>query len=556
MSKVAPHTSLYPEGVNAANPQHTSGPVVLIIRDGWGKNPHPEQDSYNAVKLARTPCADDLEKNWPHTLIKTSGEDVGLPIGPDGPVMGNSEVGHQNIGAGRIVDQELMRITRAIRGGEFARNAPMIAAFEHAKKSGAAVHVMGLLSDGQVHSDLSHLEAILNAAKANGVNSDKLFVHAFLDGRDTPSQGSLKYVPWLQNVLRTTGGRLATVCGRFFAMDRDHRWERVKKAYDLLTKKSGGDNFSNFDVMTAIQQHIAHPLSNTERGDEFMPPTRLLSEAVIESGDTVIFFNFRGDRPRELCKAFVLDDAAWKNIQGGGFDRAPHPTQLHFLTMSQYERGLPTQVMFTRPDKMKNILGECVSGAGLTQFRCAETEKFPHVTFFFNDYREEPFPGEHREIIPSPRDVPTYDMKPEMSAAGVCDAVLRRIAAPDCESLIVVNFANPDMVGHTGSLPAAIKACEVTDACVQKIINATLARGGHLVITADHGNAEQMKSPATGEPQTAHTNFTVPLYIVSSALQSAKLRGDGRLADIAPTLLQLLGVAQPADMTGRSLIGI
>ena len=542
--------------MNAANPQHTSGPVVLIIRDGWGKNPHPEQDSYNAVKLARTPCADDLEKNWPHTLIKTSGEDVGLPIGPDGPVMGNSEVGHQNIGAGRIVDQELMRITRAIRSGEFARNASMIAAFEHAKKSGAAVHVMGLLSDGQVHSDLSHLEAILNAAKANGVNSDKLFVHAFLDGRDTPSQGSLKYVPWLQNVLRTTGGRLATVCGRFFAMDRDHRWERVKKAYDLLTKKSGGDNFSNVDVMAAIHQHIAHPISNTERGDEFMPPTRLLSEGVIESGDTVIFFNFRGDRPRELCKAFVLDDAAWKNIQGGGFDRAPHPTQLHFLTMSQYERGLPTQVMFTRPDKMKNILGECVSGAGLTQFRCAETEKFPHVTFFFNDYREEPFPGEHREIIPSPRDVPTYDMKPEMSAAGVCDAVLRRIAAPDCESLIVVNFANPDMVGHTGSLPAAIKACEVTDACVQKIINATLARGGHLVITADHGNAEQMKSPATGEPQTAHTNFTVPLYIVSSALQSAKLRGDGRLADIAPTLLQLLGVAQPADMTGRSLIGI
>ena len=555
MSKVAPHSSLYPEGVNAANPQHTSGPVVLIIRDGWGKNPHPEQDSYNAVKLARTPCADDLEKNWPHTLIKTSGEDVGLPTGPDGPVMGNSEVGHQNIGAGRIVDQELMRITRAIRSGEFARNAPMIAAFEHAKKSGAAIHVMGLLSDGQVHSDLSHLEAILNAAKANGVNSDKLFVHAFLDGRDTPSQGSLKYVPWLQNVLRTTGGRLATVCGRFFAMDRDHRWERVKKAYDLLTKKSGGDNFSNVDVMAAIHQHIAHPISNTERGDEFMPPTRLLREGVIESGDTVIFFNFRGDRPRELCKAFVLDDAAWKNIRGGGFDRAPHPTQLHFLTMSQYERGLPTQVMFTRPDKMKNILGECVSSAGLTQFRCAETEKFPHVTFFFNDYREEPFPGEHREIIPSPRDVPTYDMKPEMSAAGVCDAVLRRIAAPDCESLIVVNFANPDMVGHTGSLPAAIKACEVTDACVQKIINATLARGGHLVITADHGNAEQMKSPATGEPQTAHTNFTVPLYIVSSALQSAKLRGDGRLADIAPTLLKLLGVAQPADMTGRSLIG-
>ncbi|MSR33484.1 MAG: 2,3-bisphosphoglycerate-independent phosphoglycerate mutase [Phycisphaerales bacterium] len=571
----AANARLYPDGVNAAQSQHATGPVVLIIRDGWGKNPHPEQDSYNAVKLARTPCADDLEKNWPHTLIKTSGEDVGLPIGPTGPVMGNSEVGHQNIGAGRIVDQELMRITRAIRGGEFALNAPMLAAFEHAKKSGAAVHVMGLLSDGQVHSDLSHLEAILKAAKANGVNDDKLFVHAFLDGRDTPSQGSLKYVPWLQNVLRATGGRLATVCGRFFAMDRDHRWERVKKAYDLLTKKSvtntnsipntnsaaslgvntnAAINHMNLDVMEAIHQHIAHPASNTERGDEFMPPTRLLREGVIEGGDSVIFFNFRGDRPRELCKAFVLDDAAWKNIQGGGFDRTPHPTELHFLTMAQYESGLPTQVMFMRPAKMKNILGECVSSAGLTQFRCAETEKFPHVTFFFNDYREEPFSGERREIIPSPRDIPTYDLKPAMSADGVCEAVLRRIAAPDCESLIVVNFANPDMVGHTGSLPAAIKACEATDGCVQKIMRATLARGGHLVITADHGNAEQMKNPATGQPQTAHTNFTVPLYIVSPAFQKAKLRNDGRLADIAPTLLQLLGVAQPADMTGCSLI--
>ena len=540
------------------NPQHNPGPVVLIIRDGWGKNPHPEQDSYNAVKLARTPCADELEKNWPHTFIKTSGEDVGLPLGPNGPVMGNSEVGHQNIGAGRIVDQELMRITRAIRSGEFAHNVSMLAAFEHAKKSGASVHVMGLLSDGQVHSDLSHLEAILKAAKAHGVNGEKLFVHAFLDGRDTPSQGALKYVPWLQGVLRATGGRIATVCGRFFAMDRDHRWDRVKKAFDLLTKKSNMDTNSaarlSADPIAAIHHHYAHPASDTERGDEFMPPTRLLNEGVIASNDTVIFFNFRGDRPRELCKAFVMDDEAWKNIQGGGFDRAPRPTQLHFLTMSQYERGLSTQVMFTRPAKMKNILGECVSNAGLTQFRCAETEKFPHVTFFFNDYREEPFPGEHREIIPSPRDIPTYDLKPQMSATSVCDAVLRRIAAHDCESLIVVNFANPDMVGHTGSLSAAMKACEVTDECVDKIMQATLARGGQLVITADHGNAEQMKDPATGKPQTAHTNFTVALSLVSPVFQKANLRSGGRLADIAPTLLHLLGVTQPADMTGRSLI--
>ncbi|MCE9619676.1 MAG: 2,3-bisphosphoglycerate-independent phosphoglycerate mutase [Planctomycetes bacterium] len=532
-------------------PQSRKAPVVLIIRDGWGENPHPEQDSYNAVKLASTPCADMLAKSWPRTLIKTSGEDVGLPIGPDGPVMGNSEVGHQNIGAGRIVDQELMRITRAIRSGEFARNPQLLAAFEHANKSGKCVHVMGLLSDGQVHSDLSHLEAILETAKAHGVISDKLFVHAFLDGRDTPAEGSLKYVPRLQYVLQKTGGRLATLCGRFFAMDRDHRWERVKKAYDLLTKPSAP---CPGDALSAIRGHIAHPLSKTERGDEFMPPTRLLKDGVICDGDSVIFFNFRGDRPRELCKAFTLNDDAWKVVQGGGFDRAPRPTQLFFLTMSEYERGLPTKVMFTRPTKMEHILGEVVSTAGLTQFRCAETEKFPHVTFFFNDYREEPFTGEKREIIPSPRDIPTYDLKPEMSAAGVRDAVLARLAAPDCESLIVVNFANPDMVGHTGSLPAAIKACEVTDACVQKILDATLLRGGQLVITADHGNAEQMKDPVTGAPQTAHTNFDVPLFVVSEKFKNAKLRKDGRLADIAPTLLQLLGLPKPPEMTGQSLI--
>jgi 2,3-bisphosphoglycerate-independent phosphoglycerate mutase len=537
--------------VSSTPPHSKNGPVVLIIRDGWGQNPHPEQDAYNAVKLAKTPCADMLDKSWPRTLIKTSGEDVGLPVGPDGPVMGNSEVGHQNIGAGRIVDQELMRITRAIRSGEFARNAPLLAAFEHAKKAGRSVHVMGLLSDGQVHSDLAHLEAILDAARDHDVPSERLFVHAFLDGRDTPAEGSLKYVPWLLELLQRTGGRLATMCGRFFAMDRDHRWERVKKAYDLLTKPSEP---CPADALSAIRGHIAHPISATERGDEFMPPTRLLKDGVIQDGDAVIFFNFRGDRPRELCKAFTLDDGEWVKVQGGGFDRAPRPKNLFFLTMAEYERGLPTKVMFARPEKMHDILGEVVSKAGLTQFRCAETEKFPHVTFFFNDYREEPFSGERREIIPSPRDIPTYDLKPEMSATGVRDAVLKRLAAPDCESLIVVNFANPDMVGHTGSLPAAIKACEVTDACVGMIVTAALARGGQLVVTADHGNAEQMKDPVTGAPQTAHTNFTVPLYVVSEKFRGAKLRGDGRLADIAPTLLQLMGLPQPAAMTGRSLI--
>jgi 2,3-bisphosphoglycerate-independent phosphoglycerate mutase len=529
------------------------GPVVLVIRDGWGRNPHPEHDAFNAVKLARTPCADALERDWPTTLIRTSGEDVGLPVGPDGPVMGNSEVGHQNLGAGRIVDQELMRITRAIRGGDFARNATLRKAFERAKAAGRCVHVMGLVSDGQVHSDLPHLEAILELAKASGFPMERLFVHAFTDGRDTPTDGSLRYLPWLETVLARTGGRIATVCGRFYAMDRDHRWERVKKAYDLLVGRAGARAAS---ALEAVRTNLANPTSATQAGDEFTPPTRVLDAGMIADGDSVIFFNFRGDRPRELCKAFMLDDAAWKAVQGGGFDRAPCPRDLFFATMAEYEQGLPVEPIFHRPEKMKDILGQVVSDAGLTQFRCAETEKFPHVTFFFNDYREEPFPGEHRTIVPSPKDVPTYDLKPEMSALGVRDAVLGRLAAPDCERLFIVNFANPDMVGHTGSLPATIKACETVDACVQAIIDATLARGGELVVTADHGNAELMKDPTTGAPHTAHTNFTVPLTVVGSRWKDAGLRQDGRLGDVAPTLLQMLGLAQPGAMEGRSLLKI
>jgi len=527
------------------------GPVVLVIRDGWGRNPHHAHDAFNAVKLARTPCADALERDWPTTLIRTSGEDVGLPVGPDGPVMGNSEVGHQNLGAGRIVDQELMRITRAIRSGDFARNATLRKAFDRAKASGRGVHVMGLVSDGQVHSDLPHLEAILDLAKSLGFPADRLFVHAFTDGRDTPTEGSLRYLPWLEEVLKRTGGRIATVCGRFYAMDRDHRWERVKRAYDLLV---GRDGARAPTAIEAIRANLANPTSPTQAGDEFTPPTRVLDAGVIGDGDSVIFFNFRGDRPRELCKAFMLDDAAWKAVQGGGFDRAPRPRDLFFATMAEYEQGLPVEPIFHRPEKMQGILGQVVSDAGLTQFRCAETEKFPHVTFFFNDYREAPFPGERRTIVPSPKDVPTYDLKPEMSALGVRDAVLARLAAPDCERLLIVNFANPDMVGHTGSLPATIQACETVDACVQAIVSATLAKDGELVITADHGNAELMKDPATGAPHTAHTNFTVPLTLVGSRWKNARLRENGRLGDVAPTLLQMLGLAQPAAMEGRSLL--
>ena len=534
-----------------ATPTDATGPVVLIVRDGWGRNPHAEHQAFDAVRLARTPCADMLERDWPTTLIRTSGEDVGLPVGPDGPVMGNSEVGHQNLGAGRVVDQELMRITRAIRDGSFARNPVLQEAFHRANASGRRVHVMGLLSDGQVHSDLPHLEAVLEQAKAAGVASDRLFVHAFTDGRDTAMDGSLRYLPWLQRVLDRTGGRLATLCGRFFAMDRDHRWERVKQAYDLLCGRGGQVADS---ALAAVQRHLANPPGPTQKGDEFTPPTRVCADGVIQDGDSVIFFNFRGDRPRELCKAFMLDDAAWKAVQGGGFDREPRPRDLFFATMAEYEQGLPVKPIFMRPGRMRDILGEVVSRAGLTQFRCAETEKFPHVTFFFNDYREEPFPGERRVIVPSPKDVPTYDLKPQMSAEGVRDAVLARLAAPDCERLFIVNFANPDMVGHTGSLEAATKACEVVDACVQRIVDATLARGGSLVVTADHGNAEQMRDPVTGAPHTAHTNFPVPLTVVGGKWKGAPLRQGGRLGDVAPTLLQMLGVPQPDGMSGISLL--
>jgi len=535
-------------------------PCVLIVRDGWGRNPHPEQDAFNAVKQARTPIADMLEREWPTTLIRTSGEDVGLPQGPDGPVMGNSEVGHQNIGAGRIVDQELMRITRAIRDGTFARNPVLLQAFAHARTHGTRVHLMGLVSNGQVHSDMDHLCALLAFAKSNGWPSDRLFVHVFTDGRDTAPEKGCDFVAtlegWLAGDLGTPGeriGRIATVIGRFWSMDRDHRWPRIERAWSCLLGR-GGAVATSADA--ALAQAYAHPETPTQAGDEFVPPTRISGvNGAIKDGDAVIFFNFRGDRPRELVKTFVLDDAAWATVQGGGFARDPRPTGLFFATMCAYEQGLPVEVLFARPPKLINILGDWMAQLGLTQFRCAETEKFPHVTFFFNDYQEQPFAGESRVIVPSPRDVSTYDQKPEMSALEVRDTVLARLCADDCQSLIVINFANPDMVGHTGNLAAAIRAVETVDACVGAVIEATLARGGSLVITADHGNAEQMRDPETGGPQTAHTNFTVPLSVVGEAFRGVSLHSDGRLADIAPTLLDMMALPQPSEMTGRSLIG-
>ncbi len=527
-------------------------PCVLIVRDGWGRNPHPEHDAFNAIRLASHPVDDSLMREFPSTLIKTSGEDVGLPVGPDGPVMGNSEVGHQNIGAGRIVDQELMRITRAIRSGDFARNPTLLTAFDRAARTGRRVHLMGLLSDGQVHSDLAHLVALLDLAVAVGFPSDRLFIHAFTDGRDTPPNSGIRYLTDLERALATRRGRIATVMGRFFSMDRDHRWDRVAKAWECLVGRSTREGESAGAV---VRDHYAAPPNPSQASDEFVPATRIRGvDGSIEDGDSVIFFNFRGDRPREITKAFLFDEPSFRTLPNGGFDRGAVPKDLYFATMANYEAGLPVHVVFERPPMMPHILGEWIAHHGLAQFRCAETEKFPHVTFFFNDYREEPFPGESRAIIPSPRDVATYDLKPEMSASGVRDAVLARLAAADCEPFLIVNFANCDMVGHTGSLPAAIKAVEVTDACVGAIVDATLKRGGSLVITADHGNVEQMIDPATGSPHTAHTNYTVPLVVVGEAFRGRQLRDGGRLGDIAPTMLDMVGVAAPIEMTGRSLL--
>ncbi|MHC4382327.1 MAG: 2,3-bisphosphoglycerate-independent phosphoglycerate mutase [Planctomycetota bacterium] len=526
-----------------------NAPLVLIIRDGWGESPNPDHDRFNAVRLASTPVADRLMQEYPTTLIHTSGEDVGLPAG----VMGNSEVGHQNIGAGRVVDQEVMRITRAVRDGSFYKNPALNGAFEHAQKTGGLVHLMGLVSDGQVHSDLDHLLALIDLAAQREVPADGLMVHAITDGRDTAPQGGLGYVERVLARLSDAGvGRIGSVMGRYYAMDRDNRWDRVALAWNCLTGR--GETRAASSALDAIRDYYDHPTEASRTGDEFIVPTRIGND-VVSDGDAIIFFNFRGDRPRELTRAFMLDDRDWAGVPNGGFERGPKLENLYYCGMTRYEQGLPmTAVAFEKPPKMANILGDLIARAGLTQFRCAETEKYPHVTFFFNDYREEPFEGEGRLLVPSPKEVSTYDQKPEMSAYGVCEGVVERLAADDCETLIVVNFANGDMVGHTGNLEAAIRAVEVTDECVGRIVEATLRRGGALIITADHGNAEQMWDPQHDCPHTAHTTYDVVLMVVGAAVKDQSLRAGGRLADIAPTVLAMLGLEPPPEMTGTSLL--
>ncbi len=522
----------------------TRPPVLLVIRDGWGKNPDPSQDKYNAVQLAAKPCDDLLHAKYPYTLVAASGLDVGLPDG----VMGNSEVGHENIGAGRIVDQELVRLNKLFLEKKLPANPVWRAIVDRVKARKSKLHLMGIVSDAGVHGMLEHLYGILRQAKEEGLTD--VFIHAFTDGRDTPPHSGLGYVQQVEAECKKIGvGRIASVCGRFWAMDRDNRWERVQQAYDMLTGRKATATARSAEA--GVSNYYAHPLSPTQNGDEFVPATSIVGPdgrpvAVIGNGDAVLFYNYRGDRPREITKAFVIDGFK-------GFDRGPK-LDLYYATMTEYEAGLPVHVVSGKPEKLNNILGEVVSKAGLAQFRCAETEKNPHVTFFFNNYRAEPFPGEDRACPPSPK-VPTYDMQPEMSAAEVTKAAKDAILSGKY-GLLVVNYANPDMVGHTGSLPAAIKAVEATDRGVGELLAALATQHGKAVILADHGNCEQMWDPVNNGPHTSHTLNLVEVFAVGDGLVAGrtKMRTGGRLADIAPTVLHLMGLPKPAEMTGQSLV--
>ncbi len=502
--------------------------TMLMILDGFGKNPNKEG---NAIELANTPNIDELMKKNPTTTIYTSGLAVGLPEGQ----MGNSEVGHTNIGAGRIVYQELTRITKSIEDGDFFSNQELVAAIENCQKNNSKLHIMGLLSDGGVHSHMRHLFAVLELAKRKGF--EDVYVHCFLDGRDTPPASAEGYILKLEEKMKEKGvGKIATIAGRFYAMDRDKRWQRVQKAYDAMVKGEGVKATSAEMAIEASYQK--------EVFDEFVEPTVIYSGdkpiAKIENNDSVIFFNFRPDRAREITRTLVDKDFS---------DFETEKLNLYFVCFTQYDETMPNVHIAFKPTVLKNTFGEYISNNGLTQLRIAETEKYAHVTFFFNGGNEKQYPGEDRILVPSPK-VETYDMKPEMSAYEVTEKVLEQIENEKYNA-IILNFANPDMVGHTGSLDAAIKAVEAIDECVGKIVKAVEKVNGVLLITADHGNAEQMIDYKTGEPHTAHTTNPVPLILVG--MEDIKLK-EGKLADLAPTMLDIMGLEKPEEMTGESLI--
>jgi 2,3-bisphosphoglycerate-independent phosphoglycerate mutase len=508
--------------------------------DGWGINPRKEG---NAIALARTPTIDKLAKEWPHTAIRTSGEAVGLPDGQ----MGNSEVGHQNIGAGKRVLQDYTRVNESIKDGSFFQNPALLKAVEHVKKNGSQLHICGLLGDGGVHAHESHLEALLRLASMHDI--EHVYIHSFTDGRDTSPTGGVEFMRLLQARAREIGGehaaQVATVSGRYYAMDRDNRWDRTAMTYFAMTRAEGVKAAS---ATGAIEQSYEQNVT-----DEFIVPTVVMQDqqpvAVVKAGDALIHYNFRPDRARQLTKAFVLEELPPQ--AQGKFDRGPRLKNLQYVMMTAYEEGLDAAVAF-RADEVEMPLARVISEQGLRQFHTAETEKYAHVTYFINGRRETPFPGEERLLVPSPK-VPTYDLQPEMSAAGVTDTAVEHIRSGEYD-LVIMNYANADMVGHTGVLEAAITAVQAVDTGVGRVVEATLAIGGGLLITADHGNAEQLIDYETGKPFTAHTTYPVPLYLVVPQLAQVRLRSDGILADVAPTILDILGIPQPKDMTGRTLI--
>lgn len=503
-------------------------PLLLIVLDGWGINPRREG---NATLLAKTPNLDRLLKGYPSTRLNTSGLSVGLPPGQ----MGNSEVGHLTMGAGRVVYQELTRIDQSIDRGEFFQNPVLRGNIARLKEGGGVLHLIGLVSNGGVHSHIDHLFALVDMAKREGLKD--LYIHAFLDGRDTPPRSGRGYVESLKGYLeRVRLGRIATVSGRYYAMDRDNRWERIEKAYRAMVY---GEGRRVENPLTAVD--TAYQSGET---DEFVLPTVVDRSGIIKDGDGIIFFNFRGDRARELTKAFTQADFK-------GFQRNPWPRLTTFVSMTEYDATFNLPVVFP-PQNLKNILGEVLSIRGLKQFRIAETEKYAHVTFFFNGGIERPFKGEERLLIPSPRDVPTYDKRPEMSAYQVTEEAVRWIKDGGY-SFILINYANGDMVGHTGVLEAAIKACEEVDRCVGRVVEATFERGGIVIITSDHGNVEQMIDYETGASHTAHTTNSVPFILVDDNKRGAELK-EGGLTDVAPTVLELMGIEKPEEMTGESLL--
>ncbi|HEX6493268.1 MAG TPA: 2,3-bisphosphoglycerate-independent phosphoglycerate mutase [Candidatus Dormibacteraeota bacterium] len=507
----------------------SGAPVVLVVCDGWGENP----DSFgNAIAAAQTPRVDALRERWAWTTVAASGEAVGLPDGQQG----NSEVGHLTIGAGRVLFQSLPRVTRDIAHGGFFDNAVLVEAVERARARGAALHVMGLISPGGVHSHMDHGLAVIELARRRGL--ERVFVHAFLDGRDEPPASAAGFVRTFEEGLTRIGaGRVVTVSGRYYAMDRDRRWERTARAYEVIAGTGAGTAPAAVEY---IEERYAAGVT-----DEFIEPVSIVppgAERVrIEDGDSVIFFNFRPDRARQLTHALVDEEFA-------GFERSHRVAGLHMATFTEYESGLPVHVAYPS-EEVRETLAEVVSAHGLRQFHVAETEKYAHVTYFINGGREEPLPGEERLLVPSPK-VATYDMVPAMSAEAVTEAVLDRLRTGG-DALIVVNFANPDMVGHTGDLAATITAVEVVDRCLGDIADAVLASGGSMLITADHGNAEFKVDPRDGSPLTAHTTSPVPVILCGDG--HGALRGGGGLADIAPTVLGVLGLPAPAVMTGRDL---